>query len=179
MDYEQEYIEPESAVGFKDGKAEVKMLFSTEALEQAASQMLTNHIEINFMPMLRKRMEEFLKLQGYSRFEDILQKVISEEFLKRYPDVVENKTKEIETYVKNLKPENFRGNYNWSGETIARAAQNKVMEYIEKELKEEVKVTKEYLETFSKNYFANNLFKAMGLMDSMIPQALQAKPLNN
>jgi hypothetical protein len=26
---EQEFIEPESAIGFKDGKAEVKILFST------------------------------------------------------------------------------------------------------------------------------------------------------
>lgn len=175
-DYDEEHIEPDTGFSLKDTKAEVNIVFNAENMKAAATDILQKHIENNFMPMVHRKLDEYLKLQGYNSFPELLQKVISEEFLKRYPDVVENKVKEIEVYVKNLKPENMRGGYSWQGESISRAAQNKVMEYIEKELKQEVAVTKEWLETFAKNYFANNLFRAMGLMDKMIPTAVQEKP---
>lgn len=174
MDYEQEYIEPESAFSFKDGKAEVKILFSAESMEKAATDLVQQHIENNFMPIVRRKLDEYLKLQGYGNFGELMTKTIAEEFLKRYPDVVENKANEISEYIKNQKPENFK-DYRWGGESISQAARNKVTDYIEKELKKEVEVTKEYLEQFSRNYFANNLFRAMGMLDSMIPQVTPNK----
>ena len=170
--YEQEYIEPESAMGFRDGKAEVKILFSAEALESAASAILQDHIERNFLPMLNREIAKYLELKGHSNFSEIIKATVRDEFIKRYPDVVENKVNEIADFVKKMRPEDSK-DWRWDNtqKTIGDAAKAKVIEYINNELAKEVKVTKEWLEQFSRNYFANNLFRAMGMMDKMIPEA--------
>lgn len=175
-DYEEDYISPESAYTLKDGKAEVKIQFSAEAMERAASDIIQKHIESNFVPRLEIAVKNYLDLKGYSEFGDLIKEVIRAEFVKRYPDVVENKVNEIHDYLIRMKPEDAR-DWRWenTSKTISEAARAKVKEYIENELKNEVKVTKEWLETFSRNYFANNLFRAMGMMDKMIPEAIGEK----
>jgi len=169
--YFEDYVEPERAFTLKDGVAEVKIQFNAETMELAASELIQRHIEANFIPKLERAISDYLKLNGHSDFGEMIKNVIRDEFEKRYPDVVENKVNEVHQFLLNLKPEDAR-DWRWSndGKNIADKARLKVQEYIEKELSKEIKVTKEYLEQFSRNYFANNLFKAMGLMDSMIPQ---------
>lgn len=170
--YEESFIEPESAFTLKGSKAEVQIQFSVEAMERATSELMNQHIENNFIPKLQRACDNFLQLKGYTSFETLIKDTVKEELLKRYPDVVENKVNEIAEYIKKIKVEDSR-DYKWTGQTISDCARNKVKEYIEKELVQEVKVTKEWLETFSRNYFANNLFRAMGMMDKMIPEAIQ------
>jgi hypothetical protein len=175
-DYESDHISPESAYTLKDGRAEVKIQFSAEAMERAASDIVQKHIEANFIPRLESAVGSYLDLTGYSKFEELIKEVVRAEFVKRYPDVVENKVNEIHNYLLKMKPEDTR-DWRWmpTSKTISEAARHKVNEYIENELKNEVKVTKEWLETFSRNYFANNLFRAMGMMDKMIPEAIGEK----
>ena len=176
MDFENDYIEPESAYTLKDGKAEVKIQFSMEAMERAATAILQQHIELNFVPKLERATQNFLELKGYANFDSLIKEVIKEEFIKRYPDVVENKVNEVADFVKKLRPEDAK-DWRWdaTGKNIGELAKKKVQEYIENELKKEIKVTTDYLEQFSRNYFANNLFKAMGMMDKMIPQIKETK----
>lgn len=170
--YEQDYIEPDSAFKIKDGKAEVSISFSAKELERAASHLIQDHINNNFTPMLKREIDKFLKLNKYDAFSDLIKETVKEEFLKRYPDVVENKVNEVRDFVMKMKPEDSK-DWRWdnTGKTIGDAAKAKVIEYINNELNKEIKVTKEWLETFSRNYFANNLFRAMGMMDKMIPEA--------
>jgi len=173
-DYEPEYIEPEKAFTLKDGKAEVKIQFNAEALERAASQLIQEHVELNLTPALKRKTAEFLELSGHSKMDGLIKEVVREEFIKRYPDVVENKVNEIKDYLLKMKPEDAK-DWRWDNTagSLSQAARRKVEEYIQNELAKEVKVTKEWLETFSRNYFANNLFRAMGMMDKMIPEAKQ------
>lgn len=170
--FEPDYIEPETAFTLKDGKAEVSIQFSADLLEKAATQIIQNHIDLNYQPMLERKTQEFLSLKGYSKFDDLIKQVVREEFVKRYPDVVENKVNEIRDYLLKLKPEDSK-DWRWdnTSRTLAEAAKAKVLEYIQNELSKEIKVTKDWLETFSRNYFANNLFRAMGMMDKMLPEA--------
>lgn len=171
--YEQEFIEPESAYTLKDGKAEVKIQFSADALEKATTEIVQQHINNNFTPMMEKKIQEYLKLQYHGTLTDLIEKIIREQFELRYPEIVINKVDEIAEYLKKLPPEKARDwRYSGTADNMASLAQKKVNDYIENELKGEIKKTTEYLEQFSRNYFANNLFRAMGLMDKMIPEIL-------
>jgi acyl-CoA synthetase (NDP forming) len=172
--FEPSYIEPDSAFTLKDGKATVSIQFSADLLEKAASEIVQNHIEINFMPKLERAVQSFLELKGYSQFDSLIKEVVKEQFEKRYPDVVENKVNQIHDYLLKLRPEDSK-DWRWDStqKTLGEAAKAKVLEYINNELSKEVKVTKEWLETFSRNYFANNLFRAMGMMDKMIPEVIK------
>jgi len=112
--------------------------------------------------------------QSKARFKDAIETVMREKFTETYPDAVENKINEME---KKLKEFSFEwGRDSWGGTkgtpamTIKEAAKKRVEGYIENELAESVKISKEYIEQFAKNYFANNLFRAMGMMDKMLPQ---------
>jgi hypothetical protein len=172
--YEQDYVEPETAFTLKDGKAEVKIQFNATNMEKAAEAIIEEYVRLNFMPRINRAMDEYLKLNGYGALGDIIKKEVARVFIEKYPDIVENKANEIMEYIKNLKPESFR-DWSWNGESISMAAKNKVKEYIENELENEVKVTKEWLEQFSRNYFANNLFRAMGMMDKILPQSVGEK----
>lgn len=174
--YEQDYIEPETAYTLKEASAEVKILFSAEAMERATSELLNRYIEVNFTNKLEKELEKHLTLKYHSTFTDLIEKIIREKFEERYPDLVINKVDEIAEYLKKLPPDRVKDwRYSSTGDNIATLAKRKVDDYIENELKGEIKKTTEYLEQFSRNYFANNLFRAMGMMDKMIPEAVPYK----
>lgn len=174
--YEEDYIEPETAYTLKEGRAEVKIQFSAQALEMAATDLINKHIEANFIPMLNRKIEEALRLQYHCQLTDLIEKVIREKFDERYPEIVIGKVDEIAEYLKKLQPEKARDwRYTSTGDNIASLARKKVDDYIENELKGEIKKTTEYLEQFSRNYFANNLFRAMGMMDKIMPEVLPHK----
>lgn len=171
--YERDYIEPETAYTLKEASAEVKISFSAEAMERATSEILNRYIEVNFTSKLEIELGRHLELKYHSTFTDLIEKIIREKFEERYPDLVINKVDEIAEYLKKLPPEKVRDwKYSSTGDNIATLAKRKVDDYIENELKGEIKKTTEYLEQFSRNYFANNLFRAMGMMDKMIPEAV-------
>lgn len=174
--FERDYAEPESAFTLRGGKATVSIQFSSDLLERAATEIVQQHIDNNFTPMLERAVSSYLELKGFSNFGELIKEVVRNEFVKRYPDVVENKVNEIHAYLLKLKPEDSK-DWRWdnTSRTLGEAAKAKVLEYINNELSKEVKVTKEWLETFSRNYFANNLFRAMGMMDKMMPEAIGDK----
>lgn len=156
--------------------------YSTEELEKAIttstevvvnSDMVISHIkktvQNQLKPVLNKIIESQVQAalqnsyQSKIKLEDIIKEMIREKINSAYPDIVENKANEFAELIKKQKYENS-GYYGRSGSSIHEMAEKKVKEYIENELMDSVKKSKEEIDTFAKNYFTNNLFRAMGIM---------------
>ncbi len=101
-------------------------------------------------------------------FKDALQDVISQKLDEKYPGIVDDKVDELAEKIKNFK-------FEWTRREEPKKIRDKAMDtvnsYIENELSKSVAKSTEYVEQFSRNYFANNLFRAMGMMGKMIPFA--------
>ena len=99
---------------------------------------------------------------------DALTDVIREKLDQKYPGVVDDKVDELAEKIKAFE---FEWNRREAKQNIRDKATSVVDNYIEKELAAEVKKQADWLEQYSRNYFAHNLFRAMGMMDKMIPLA--------
>lgn len=169
-DYEDDntFSESAGAEGFVKITADVAI--NIEDLNYKAA----NYVRDNIIGLLNKKIEfEVNKVldDHYSSKESfgaIVERIIKAKLDERYPDVVENKVNELAEKIKKFE---FKTDRNEGLLTLQRKAESVVNKYIETELALEVKKSKEYLEQFSKNYFANNLFRAMGMMDKLIPVA--------
>jgi len=101
-------------------------------------------------------------------FENALKDVIAKKLDEKYPGIVDDKVDEL---AEKIKATEFEWNRREQPKAMMKKAQEKVDEYIDSELSKSVERSVEYVEEFSRNYFANNLFRAMGMIDKMIPQA--------
>jgi hypothetical protein len=99
---------------------------------------------------------------------DALTDVIREKLDAKYPGVVDDKVDQLAERIKNFQ---FEWNRQEEKKDIQKKALGIVDDYIEKELAAAVKKQADWLEQYSRNYFAHNLFRAMGMMDKMIPLA--------
>ena len=110
--------------------------------------------------------------------EAMMQKEVSKRLNELYPEVVENKVNEFEEEIKKLKFGSRNNNY--SLEHLAKTAQERVSEadkkahdiinnYLENELKESVKLSKNTLNSLQK-LLCKQPFRAMGMMDKMLPR---------
>lgn len=174
--YEQEYVEPDSGIKINSGtKAEIKLAFNTQEIENALSAYISQYVENNLKPKLeiqvqKKFDEEMRRAWGENTTCDkAFKEVLLAELLRRYPEVVENKINEFYKSILELKVVLDKDHKCYRD--MVSSAHKKVDDYIENELKGAVKKSTEYIEQFSKNYFANNLFRAMGMMDKLMPIA--------
>ena len=101
-------------------------------------------------------------------FKDALQDAMSKKLDEKYPGIVDEKVDELAETIKGFK---FEWNRREEKQGLQKKALEKVDAYIENELAAEVKKQADWLEQYSRNYFAHNLFRAMGMMDKMIPLA--------
>lgn len=175
--YDEDYeYEPEPELDLPDESAELKIKLSINAgqIEMAIQKQVNDILEDRIKKMIREKisdaMNDLLKKDYWSKsnIKEILYRAVNSRLDAAYPEVTENKVNEFVEAIKGLKYSELRNDKNF--ESIAKRADRKVQEYIDGELSESVKQSKEYIEQFAKNYFANNLFRAMGMMDKMLPQ---------
>lgn len=135
---------------------------------------LSLHVQKKFSDTLKSFIEREVKKcveESYGSkytFKDALMDEISKRLDEKYPCIVDDKIDELAEKIKNTE---FQYGRREAPTSINKKAQEKVDEYIEGELVKSVAKSTEYLEQFSRNYFAENLFRAMGMMDKMFPQA--------
>ena len=171
------YDDEDEEVGFNETPGTdglVKITANVEINIEDLNYKAANYVRDNIIGLLNKKIESEVNkvlADHYSSKESfgaIVERIIKAKLDERYPDVVESKVNELAEKIKKFE---FRTDRNEGLMTLQRKAESIVNKYIETELALEVKKSKEYLEQFSKNYFANNLFRAMGMMDKLIPVA--------
>lgn len=173
-DEERQY-EPEPIIDIPTEAAEMKISLHLNAglLEASVNKHVESMLEAKMQQLVAKavndRMKDILAQDSWGRgnFEVIIRKIISDKIDQRYPEIVENKVNELKEMILKLQ---FSESRNDTLSDIRTKALKKVEGYVNTELQESVKLSKEYIEQFAKNYFANNLFRAMGMMDKMLPQ---------
>lgn len=179
-DEDHEY-EQEPEVELPEDSAELKIKLSINAgqIELGIQRHINEILEQRMKKLVRDKINEHMKSilsldsWGKDNFKSLLGEIISKKIDERYPDVAENKVNEFYEAMLSLKyTEERHGELN----DIRNRAKKKVQGYVETELAESVKLSKDYIEQFAKNYFANNLFRAMGMMDKMLPQTEVGKP---
>ncbi len=145
------------------------------AIDVASIQVLIRrHISENYRQLIQQYIQqESIKcikdaFQSKASFERALHAVMREKLDEAYPGLVDDKIDEL---AKRIKGFEFNWNDRRQKENMQKVAMEKVDLYIETELASSVKRSTDYVEQFSRNYFANNLFRAMGMMDKMLPQA--------
>jgi len=164
--------EPVFAEGMdKAFKLDGEICVDVGAVHHSIKNFISNNANNLLKDFIQKEVIKCLQssYESKAQWKEMLKEVMSEKMDKKYPDVVENKVNEM---VEEIKKHQFKsGSYRHKVfETINQKAMKKVDDYIEGELAESVKQSKDYIEQFAKNYFADNLFRAMGMMDKMIPQ---------
>lgn len=172
LDYDEfEEYEPTEIEGMDDAvKLESTVIVDVKNLQSLISGYVNQHLHAVMQGMIQREVIKCIQSSygSKARFADAIENVLRKKLEEKYPDVVENKLNELVSEIKNHKFKFDR----YSGEkTLKTKALAIVNDYIEKELAGEVKKSTEYIEQFSKNYFANNLFRAMGMMDKLIPIA--------
>lgn len=166
--YEEDYREPEELINLKENGFEAKVIvsFSPVAMELAANELVKKHIERNIVPELERKIKSFfVEKYNTNSLTGIMEKIIREKFNETYPDVVENKVNELAEMIKNMKFDDRRNGFN--SESLTKNASDRVNNYITNELAGMVKIEKDKLTKFSEQYFAQNLFKAMGMMSKL------------
>ena len=169
-DDEERHYEPEPSLELSESqKINVDLSINAGVIEQSINKFIDEIMKNKLEQYINNQVSLTLKNAYNSKikFEEIVTSIIKSKIEDIYPDAVENKVNEFEEHIKNIKFTDRRSDF--SSESITKNAKRKVDEYIENELVNSVKKSKEYIEQFSKNYFANNLFKAMGMMDKMMP----------
>lgn len=165
--------------------------FSTEELEKAITsntevivnadlvrEYVKKSVEKSLAPVLKGLIDNEIKRALTDRYsskahiDTIIRDVIKEKMLEKFPNVVENKVNEFEKLIRESKLSDHR---NDPVADIHSKAKAKVEKYIQDELVESVKKTKEEIDVFAKNYFTNNLFRAMGIMTQQFNSLPEAK----
>ena len=172
--YDEDYhVEPEPQIELPESqKVEVGLSINAGLIENAIQkhidEILQPRIENAVRAAISKQVKDMLRTDAWGRdgFKSILVDAVERRMLRKYPEVVEDKVNEFYEFLKNLK---YSDNNREPARDMATKARKLIDGYIENELVDSVKRSKEYIEQFSKNYFANNLFKAMGMMDKMMP----------
>lgn len=179
-DYEYE-PEPELVLPGESTELKIKLSINAGQIELAIQKQVEDLLEVRIKKMIREKisngMKDLLCSDYWSKdnMKDLLYKAINSRLEEKYPTVVEDKVNEFYEALMSIKFTENRHDNDLS--SLRMKAKNKVDSYIENELIGSVKKSKEYIEQFAKNYFANNLFRAMGMMDKMLPQTENAKGL--
>lgn len=138
-----------------------------------AEKRVAESLQSRIRDMVNRAFEDCLRNHwSSSSFKEILEKIVREKLNEVYPDVVQNKVNELEKQIKEM---TFKDRNESVARDIHQRAVNMVNAYIEKELSISVKKTKEEIDEFAKNYFAKNLFRAMGLMNNFTETTHQIK----
>lgn len=186
FDYEDREVEQEEMLEINEGdlNASVQLFINESAIKQKIENVISSKIENKIKAIventMHKELKSLLSKDKWSKgnIESLMAKAVEKRLVEVYPEVVENKINEFEKAIKELKFSDRHGNYNYESlcktamqrcEELSNKANEAVMNYINNELAESVSKSKEYIEQFSKNYFAQNLFRAMGMMDKMLP----------
>lgn len=161
----------------------LKIDLKTETISQVILDAVKNKISNLILKSVHNTIEQEFKnvVSGgyFSREEkatlsetvkEIIRNTISKKVDERFPEIVENKTNEFKDYIVNLKIQDIDRDRKISSSTIAEMAKQRVKEYIEKEMMESVKMTKQEIDDFAKQYFTQNLFKAMGVFGKALDQ---------
>jgi len=172
---EEPIYEPESIIEIPAEAAEIKIALALNAgqIESAINGHVANILERKMQQLvataIEKNMKDILSKDswGSGNFKEIIREIISNKIDERYPEIVENKVNELKEMILKLQ---FSESRNDQLSDIRTKALKKVEGYVNTELQESVKLSRDYIEQFAKNYFANNLFRAMGMMDKMLPQ---------
>jgi len=173
--YEEDYeYEPEPVIDLPETQSvNVALSINAGQIELAIQKHLNDLVEPRIKKMIGEKINDHMKkiisdkYWGEENLKNILYDVIEKRVLKKYPDVVENKVNELYEGLMKTKFTSSRGSVE---RTMQERAMKKVNQYIDDELVKSVSKSREYIEQFAKNYFANNLFRAMGMMDKMLPQ---------
>lgn len=182
MNYEDDYgREPELSTKLTETiaqeKVSVKVDFDSKEIAELIASSVTEQVKYSMASKLRDLVKS--EVDGYYRTNEVptgIKKAIREAVVtkvnEKYPDIVENKVNEFVEAIKAMKFEARRSSRNsrddLSYEGIEARADAQIKKYIETELMDAVKMTKDEVETFAKNYFTNNLFKAMDFMNKQI-----------
>ena len=178
-DHEYE-LEPEIELPSEAAELKIKLSINAGQIELAVQKQIDEVFEDKLKRMIKQKIDESMSVLlrkdswGTDSFRELLLRAIEKRLVARYPEIVEDKINEFHKYITELKyTETRKGALS----DLRKKAENRVDAYINDELKDSVAKSKEYIEQFSKNYFANNLFKAMGMMDKMLPQTENTKDL--
>lgn len=171
--FDEEWEQPE--ITEIEGMDEAVKLETTAFIDATLIQtMVSKYISDNAHRLIKEFIQEEVKkcindtFRSKASFKEALENVMEKKFTEKYPDAVENKVNEMAKKIKAYEMNWGRGH---SSDSIQNKALTMVNDYIDNELSKEVKKSTDYLEQYSKNYFANNLFRAMGMMDKLIPIA--------
>ncbi|MCK5629792.1 MAG: hypothetical protein KAI26_04195 [Nanoarchaeota archaeon] len=175
--YDEGYeCEAEPQIELPKESAELKIELSINAgqIELAIKKQVDDIFEDRIKKMIKHRISESMKqlldddYWSKDNLKEILYKAINNRLDSKYPEIVQDKVNEFYEAINKIQYSENRHDNDFS--SIKEKAKKKVDFYIENELKDSVSKSKEYIEQFAKNYFANNLFRAMGMMDKMLPQ---------
>lgn len=170
-DYE---YEPEPQIDFKPEHANITIGLSINsgqielAIKEHLEVIFENRVKQMVREQIKKQMDTLLSTDYWSKdnVRALLYQVVKERFEIKYPEVAENKVNELYKAILEM---NYKDDKNDQLSDLRAKARAKVDTYIQTELSKSVAQSKDYIEQFAKNYFANNLFRAMGMMDKMIP----------
>ena len=173
MDYDDEYesCEREENKIIPDViKVESAISLEVSDIEGVLSSILHKQFNDTLELFIRVEVEKCISNAYGSKhtFKDALQDVISKKLDEKYPSIVDDKVDELAEKIKDF---SFEWGRREEPKNMRDKAVAQVNEYIDNELSKSVAKSVEYVEQFSRNYFANNLFRAMGMMDKMIPFA--------
>lgn len=151
-------------------KVESTIGLEVSNIENVLSQMLHKQFNDTLERFIKTETDKCVASAYGSKhtFKDALQDVISKKLDDKFPDIVDDKIDELAETIKGFE---FEWSRREQKNSIRDKAIEKVDSYIDNELSQSVAKSVEYVEQFSRNYFANNLFRAMGMMDKMIPFA--------
>lgn len=177
---EERTYEPEPQIEIPEdaAKASISLSLNAGQIESAVNSHVQSILEAKMGQLVNAAVEKHTQYilskdsWGKGNFENILRDIISKKIDERYPEIVENKVNELKEMILKLQ---FSESRNDTLSDIQSKALKKVEGYVNTELAESVKLSREYIEQFAKNYFANNLFRAMGMMDKMLPQTESVK----
>lgn len=171
-DYEEyDRYEPTEIKGLEEAvKIEAHATIDVESMRVLIRQYIQDNYQGVIQNMIQKEVIACLKsaYNSKARFNDVLKKVIEDRFDKKYPKLVDGK---IDEFAKKIQTFEFDWQNSREKDSIKKKAVDMVNGYIDRELAAEVKKSTDYLEQYSRNYFANNLFRAMGMMDKLLPKA--------
>lgn len=177
--YDDDYeYEPEPEIELPESQSvNVGLSINAGQIDLAIQKHIEEILEPRIKRMVRKKISDSFKTLlsdstwSNDNMRSYIERAIVNRLEQKYPTIVEDKINEFE---ESLKSATFKDSRNDFLGSMHSKAKKKVDSYIENELVDSVKRSKDYIEQFSKNYFANNLFKAMGMMDKMLPQTESA-----
>lgn len=177
--YEPEIIGQELSNKEAEGLLTVTMGFKPEEFSSVIAGNIRHSLAESIQSIVNREVDKILRGSwGENKMSEAMKgmvsDVIAEKMEEQYPDIVENKVNEFAEEFKKRKIEDGRYGRDISSD-LQKYAKNKVEKYINGELMESVKKSKEEIDEFAKNYFAKNLFKAMGFLGGEMDKLKDSK----